>query len=94
MSEESPRPISIRRRLLLFLVSSAALMVSGAAAVTYLVALHSANNAYDRSLLDPALEKSSAEAAALLDRWGRLHSVRTLLGCVSFVLLAVAVAAR
>ncbi len=56
MSDESPRPISIRRRLLLFLVSSAALMVSGAAAVTYLVALHSANNAYDRSLLDPALD--------------------------------------
>jgi two-component system sensor histidine kinase TctE len=56
MSDESPKPVSIRRRLLLYLVSSAALMVSGAAAVTYLVALHSANNAYDRSLLDPAFD--------------------------------------
>ena len=35
-----------------------ALMVSGAAAVTYWVAVHSANNAYDRSLLDPALDIS------------------------------------
>src|SRR5215831_16090256 len=56
MSEASPRPPSIRRRLLLFLASSLLLMVSGAAMVTYLVALHSANNAYDRLLLDPLLD--------------------------------------
>jgi len=56
MSNTSPNPISIRRQLLLFLISAAALMVSGAAAVTYLVALRSANNAYDRSLLDPAFD--------------------------------------
>src|SRR5215471_7482767 len=56
MSEASPRPPSIRRRLLLFLVSSLVLMVSGAALITYLVALHSANNAYDRLLLDPLLD--------------------------------------
>jgi two-component system sensor histidine kinase TctE len=31
-------------------------MVTGAAVVTYVVALHSANNAYDRSLLDPAFD--------------------------------------
>ena len=56
MSDGLPKPISIRRRLLLFLISSAVLMVSGAAAVTYFVALHSTNNAYDRSLLDPAID--------------------------------------
>ena len=56
MSDELPKPVSIRRLLLLFLISSAVLMVSGAAAVTYFVALRSANNAYDRSLLDPALD--------------------------------------
>jgi two-component system sensor histidine kinase TctE len=56
MSDGLQKPVSIRRRLLLFLISSAVLMVSGAAAVTYLVALQSANNAYDRSLLDPALD--------------------------------------
>ncbi|HTR59946.1 MAG TPA: sensor histidine kinase [Casimicrobiaceae bacterium] len=56
MSEGPARPPSIRRRLLLFLASSLLLMVAGAAMVTYLVALHSANNAYDRSLLDPLLD--------------------------------------
>lgn len=49
-------PTSIRRRLLLFLISSLVLMVAGAGAVSYWVALRSANNAYDRSLLDPALD--------------------------------------
>jgi two-component system sensor histidine kinase TctE len=56
MSEITPGSPSIRRRLLLFLISSLLLMVSGAAVVTYVVALHSANNAYDRSLLDPAFD--------------------------------------
>jgi two-component system sensor histidine kinase TctE len=56
MSNGSAKPVSIRRRLLLFLIGAAVLMVSGAAAVIYFVALHSANNAYDRSLLDPAFD--------------------------------------
>src|SRR5258708_1347438 len=55
MNDAAPKPTSIRRRLLIFLISSAALMVSCAALVTYWVALHLANNAYDRALLDPAL---------------------------------------
>jgi anthrone oxygenase-like protein len=42
----------------------------------------------NKRLLDPALEKSSVEAAALLGRWGRLHAVRTFLSGLSFVLLA------
>ena len=50
------RPSSIRRRLLLFLIGSLLLILSGAALVTYLVAMHAANNAYDRSLLDPVLD--------------------------------------
>src|ERR1700704_1070583 len=53
---ERKRPPSIRHRLLLFLISSLLLMLSGAALVTYLVATNSANNAYDRSLLDPVLD--------------------------------------
>jgi two-component system sensor histidine kinase TctE len=52
---EGGRP-SIRRRMLMFLVSSLMLMVAGASAVSYWVALRSANDAYDRSLLDPALD--------------------------------------
>jgi two-component system sensor histidine kinase TctE len=56
MSEPRERPPSIRRRLLWFLASSLLLMVSGAAMVTYLVAEHSANNAFDRLLLDPVID--------------------------------------
>jgi hypothetical protein len=33
----------------------------------------------DHRLLSPALDLGSAEARALLVRWGRLHAVRTLL---------------
>jgi Domain of unknown function (DUF1772) len=40
-------------------------------------------------LLDPALSARPTEATALLCRWGRLHSVRALVGCVALgVLLA------
>ena len=56
MSDKVAKPTSIRRRLLLFLASAAVLMVSSATAVTYWVALHLSNNAYDRSLLDPAFD--------------------------------------
>jgi two-component system sensor histidine kinase TctE len=52
---EGGRP-SIRRRMLMFLISSLIVMVAGASAVSYWVALRSANDAYDRSLLDPALD--------------------------------------
>ncbi|MFI5373182.1 MAG: DUF1772 domain-containing protein [Candidatus Rokuibacteriota bacterium] len=37
--------------------------------------------------LDPTLDPGSAEAAALLARWGHLHAVRTLTGGVAFLLL-------
>ena len=56
MNDEGVPPTSIRRRLLLFLISSLLLMITGAAVVTYWVALQSANDAYDRSLLDPAFD--------------------------------------
>src|SRR5437660_2401512 len=56
MSDGALVRTSIRRRLLMFLISSLVLMVAGASAVSYWVALRSANDAYDRSLLDPALD--------------------------------------
>jgi len=40
--------------------------------------------ATNRRLLDPGLDRGSAEARALLARWGRLHAVRTVAGAVSF----------
>ncbi len=56
MNDDARMPASIRRRLLRFLVSSLLLMIAGATVVTYWVAVRSANEAYDRSLLDPALD--------------------------------------
>ena len=53
------RRSSIRRRLLLFLIPSFLLLAVGAAAVTYYVALRVATFAYDRSLLDPALDMAA-----------------------------------
>ncbi len=50
------RQRSIRRRLLVSLVSALLVVVTAAALVTYLVAQHAANEAYDVSLLDPALD--------------------------------------
>jgi hypothetical protein len=41
----------------------------------------------NKRLLDPTLDARSAEASALLCRWGRLHSVRTLVGCIALGVL-------
>ena len=53
--ERAPAP-SIRRRLLVYLTGSLLLVVVAVALVTYAVAHRAANDAYDRSLLDPALD--------------------------------------
>jgi Domain of unknown function (DUF1772) len=42
----------------------------------------------NKRLLDPRLDRGSAEAAALLDRWGRLHAVRSVASGVAFGVLA------
>jgi two-component system sensor histidine kinase TctE len=47
---------SIRRRLLVYLTGSLLLVVASVGAVTYAVARRAATDAYDRSLLDPALD--------------------------------------
>src|SRR5712692_2362535 len=39
----------------------------------------------NRRLLDPRLARGSGEARAPLSRWGRLHSVRTVVGVAVFV---------
>jgi two-component system sensor histidine kinase TctE len=56
MASRLPQPGSIRRRLLLFLIPSLLLLIVGAAALAYYVGLRVATSAYDRSLLDPALD--------------------------------------
>jgi uncharacterized membrane protein len=42
----------------------------------------------NKRLLDPALDRASPEAAALLARWGRLHAVRSVASVVAFGVLA------
>jgi hypothetical protein len=42
----------------------------------------------NQRLLDPALDKGSAEAHRLLVRWGRLHALRSVAGAISFLLFA------
>jgi uncharacterized membrane protein len=41
----------------------------------------------NKRLLDPTLDRGSAEAAALLARWGRLHALRSVASGLAFVLL-------
>jgi hypothetical protein len=48
----------------------------------------------NRQLLDPALDRRSERTRRLLDRWGRLHAVRSALGVAAAVLLLVALRAR
>lgn len=43
----------------------------------------------NRLLLDPQLNRSSVEAQRLLERWGRLHAVRSAFGAIAFLLLSV-----
>ncbi|HEV8608624.1 MAG TPA: DUF1772 domain-containing protein [Thermoanaerobaculia bacterium] len=65
----------------------AGLLLGSAIPFTLLVILPT-----NKRLLDPSLNASSAEAAALLSRWGRLHSVRTIAGVLAFALLVFALA--
>ena len=42
-------------------------------------------------LLDPALDRASAETHALLEKWGKLHAVRSLLSLLASAVLLIAV---
>jgi hypothetical protein len=42
----------------------------------------------NKRLLDPGLDRASAEAATLLGRWGQLHAVRSVVSALAFGLLA------
>jgi uncharacterized membrane protein len=41
----------------------------------------------NEALLDPGLDRRSARAETLLERWGRLHAVRSVLSLAAFMLL-------
>ena len=59
MPDLNARSPSIKRHLLLFLLSSLLILVACAAALSYGVARSVATSAYDRSLLDPALNMAA-----------------------------------
>jgi anthrone oxygenase-like protein len=48
----------------------------------------------NKRLLDIGLDRHSAETAALLERWGRLHAVRSVLSALAFGLLVCHLAGR
>jgi hypothetical protein len=58
------------------------LLLAGVIPFTLLVILPT-----NKRLLDPGLDRGSAEAAALLARWGQLHAVRSALGTLAFGVL-------
>jgi hypothetical protein len=43
----------------------------------------------NKRLLDRALDPQGAEASRLLDRWGRLHAVRSVLSAAAFLILVI-----
>jgi Anthrone oxygenase len=43
----------------------------------------------NKRLLDRALDPHGAEASHLLDRWGRLHAVRSILSAAAFLILVI-----
>ena len=43
----------------------------------------------NKRLLDPALDPHGAEASHLLNRWGRLHAVRSVLSAAVFLILVI-----
>src|ERR1700722_6096544 len=46
----------------------------------------------NQKLLSPTLDKGSPEAGELLDRWGRLHAVRSVLSFGSFLVFVASLA--
>jgi len=48
----------------------------------------------NKRLLDPALDRGSEEAGALLRRWGHLHCVRTVAGVAAFAVMLCGMARR
>ena len=45
----------------------------------------------NKRLLDPSLDKDSGEAKGLMDRWEKLHAVRSILSFISLLIFLYAV---
>jgi|SRR5262245_4505227 len=70
-------------------LATGAILLGAAVPFTFVVILPT-----NHRLLDPALDPRSREATQLLDRWGRLHAVRSALSSAAFLLFLVRLASR
>jgi hypothetical protein len=48
----------------------------------------------NKQLLEPSLDPSDTRTTTLLNRWGRLHAVRSVLSSMAFVICLIRLAAR
>ena len=56
-----------------------ALLIGAVVPITFMIIMPT-----NQQLLDPARDLSSTETRALLDRWGRLHALRTTMSLLAF----------
>jgi hypothetical protein len=68
-------------------MAAAAILLGAVVPFTLLVILPTNNQ-----LLNPTLDPRSPQAARLLDRWGRLHAIRSVLSAAAFVVFVVRLA--
>ncbi len=73
-----------------FMGSSSWWLVGGAFLVSVIPFTLIAIMPTNKKLLHPDLDRESELTASLLAKWNRLHSVRTLLGLISFLIFALA----
>ena len=66
-------------------VSILSALILGAVVPFTLIVIRPTN----KRLLDRALDPQGAEASHLLDRWGRLHAVRSVLSAAAFLILVI-----
>lgn len=56
-----------------------ALLIGAVVPITFMIIMPT-----NQQLLDPARDLSSTETRVLLDRWGRLHTLRTVMSLLAF----------
>jgi len=69
------------------LILIAGLLVGAVVPFTLIVILPT-----NKQLLDPALDRNSPRAAALLLKWGKLHAIRSVLSVIAFLILLMRIA--